>query len=120
MSPDAATAESLLAFWADAGVDAMLLDEPVDRIAAGKIAPPAPPARKAAAAAPPPSPLRAANQPDVSAAVAQAEALAAAIAGFEGCPLKFEGAATQAVVWRGEAHAPLMVIGEGPGADEDR
>jgi uracil-DNA glycosylase len=131
MSLDAATAESLLAFWADAGVDAMLLDESVDRIAAGKILPPVAPARKAALAAPaPPSPLRAANQPDVTAAVAQAQALAAAadsldalaaaIAGFDGCPLKFEGAASQAVVYRGEATAPLMVIGEGPGQDEDR
>ncbi len=27
--------ESLLAFWADGGVDAMLLEEPVDRIEAG-------------------------------------------------------------------------------------
>jgi DNA polymerase len=131
MSLDAATAESLLAFWAEAGVDAMLLDEPIDRIAAGKIAPPVAPARKAAAAAtPPPPPLRSANQPDVSAAIAQAQALAvgadsldalvAAIAAFDGCPLKFEGAATQAVVYRGEPTAPLMVIGEGPGADEDR
>jgi DNA polymerase len=129
--PDAsssATAESLLAFWADAGVDAMLLDEPVDRIAAGRIAPPKPPERKALAAAPP-SPARPA-QPDVSGAVALAqqlaaqadslEALSAAIAAFDGCPLKFEGAASQAVVYRGEAAAPLMVIGEGPGADEDR
>jgi uracil-DNA glycosylase family 4 len=135
MSLDAATAESLLAFWADAGVDGMLLDEPVDRIAAGKIAPPVAAARKAAVGAPAPSPpisvLRgAANQPDISAAIAQAqalaaaadslEALAAAIAGFDGCPLKFEGAASQAVVYRGEATAPLMVIGEGPGQDEDR
>ncbi|THD58167.1 MAG: uracil-DNA glycosylase [Phenylobacterium sp.] len=108
----------------------MLLDEPLDRIAAGRIAPPQPMARKApAAAAPPPSPLRPA-QADVSGAIAEAralaaaadslEALAAAIAGFDGCPLKFEGAASQAVVYRGEPNAPLMVIGEGPGQDEDR
>jgi uracil-DNA glycosylase len=132
MPLDAATAESLLAFWADGGVDAMLLDEPVDRIAAGKILPPVAPARKAALAAPPTpaAAFRAANQPDVSAAVAQAQALAAAaenldalaaaIAGFDGCPLRFEGAASQAVVYRGEPTAPLMVIGEGPGQDEDR
>jgi uracil-DNA glycosylase family 4 len=122
-------AESLLAFWADVGVDAMLLDEPIDRIAAGKIAPPKAPERKAPVAAPAASPGRPA-QPDVSAAIAQAQALAAAadslealsaaIAGFDGCPLKFEGAASRAVVWRGEADAPLMVIGEGPGQDEDR
>jgi DNA polymerase len=121
-----ATAESLLAFWADAGVDAMLLDEPVDRIAAGRIAPPKAPERKAVAA---PAPVRSA-QPDVSGAVALAhelaakadslDALCAAIAAFDGCPLKFEGAATQAVVYRGDPAAPLMVIGEGPGADEDR
>ena len=121
-----AIAESLLAFWADAGVDAMLLDDPVDRIAAGRVAPPRPAERKTPVAAPAPG-RRA--QPDVSAAVAQArdlaaaadslDALAAAIAAFDGCPLKFEGA-TQAVVWRGDPAAPLMVIGEAPGADEDR
>lgn len=120
-------AESLLAFWADGGVDAMLLDEAVDRIEAGRILPPV---RPAPAAPPLAAPGRAsAGQPDISAAVAQAQALAAAagdldalvaaIAGFEGCPLRYEGAATQAVVYRGDPRAPLMVIGEGPGADED-
>jgi len=127
-SPSLAIAESLLAFWADAGVDAMLLDAPVDRIAAGRIAPPRPAARPVAAPAAP-SPARPA-QPDVSAAAAQAqalaagadslEALAALIAAFDGCPLKFEGAASQAVVYRGDPAAPLLVIGEGPGQDEDR
>jgi uracil-DNA glycosylase family 4 len=47
------------------------------------------------------------------------EQLAAAIAAFEGCPLRFEGAASKAVFYRGEPQAPLMVIGEGPGAEED-
>jgi DNA polymerase len=123
-SPTAAV-ESLLAFWAEGGVDAMLLEAPLDRIEAGKIAPPQPPARKAVAAAP--APVR--GQPDVSAAVAQAtalaaaagdlEALATAIAEFEGCPIRFEGAARQAVFCRGRPDAPVMVIGEGPGAEED-
>jgi uracil-DNA glycosylase family 4 len=56
------------------------------------------------------------------AAAAQAqdiEALAAAIAAFEGCPLRFEGAARQSVFHRGDPKAPVMVIGEGPGAEED-
>ena len=121
-------AESLLAFWADGGVDAMLLDEAVDRIEAGRILPPA---RVAPAAPTPPAPVGrpGAVQVDISAAVAQAQALAAAapdldalvaaIAGFEGCPLRYEGAASQAVVYRGDPKAPLMVIGEGPGAEED-
>jgi DNA polymerase len=118
--------ESLLAFWADGGVDGMLLDEPVDRIAAGRVAPPAPPARRPAVAAP--APARP-GQPDLGGAIAAAQAAAAAaqdlaalgeaIARFEGCPLRFEGAARQAVFHRGRADAPVVVIGEGPGAEED-
>ncbi|CAN5423792.1 uracil-DNA glycosylase [soil metagenome] len=120
-------AESLLAFWAEAGVDAMLLDEPFDRIEAGKIAPIRLPEKPAAA----PIAIRAAPAagPDVSQAIAEArrlaaaapslEALKAAIEAFDGCPLKFEGAARQSVFYRGSTTAPLMVIGEGPGQDED-
>ena len=119
-------AESLLAFWAEAGVDAMLHDTPIDRIEAGKFVPPKPPEKKPLAA--PPPPVRAGGGSDVAAAAAQArqlaaaaqdlEALKAAIAGFDGCSLKFEGA-RQAVFARGAADAPLLVIGEGPGAEED-
>lgn len=126
---NAAVAESLLAFWADAGVDAMLLDEPFDRIEAGKVIPPPRPAPTAPLAAVPAMRKSGPPQPDISTALAQAEAaaaaaqdleaLVAAIAAFEGCPLRYEGAATQAVVYRGDPKAPLMVIGEGPGADED-
>jgi len=125
---NAAVAESLLAFWADAGVDAMLLDEAIDRIEAGKVLPPvrqATPVSPVATTAPP----RAfGGQIDFGPAVAQArelaaaaqdlKALAAAIAGFEGCPLRYEGA-SKAVVYRGDPKAPLVIIGEGPGADED-
>jgi DNA polymerase len=125
---DRQLAESLLAFWADSGVDAMLLEAPVDRIEAGKIAPPQPPARKVSAAQPAPrAPLP--GQADISGAIAQAQALAAAadslaalkeaIAGFDGCPLKHEGAARQSVFYRGREDAPVVVIGEGPGAEED-
>lgn len=126
-SADTRAAESLLAFWADAGIDAMLLDAPVDRIEAGRLLPPPRPAPPVAHAPQQTRPAQA--QPDISAAVAQAraaaaaapdlDALIAAIAGFEGCPLRFEGAATKAVVCRGDPHAPVMVIGEGPGAEED-
>lgn len=124
--PDAAL-ESLLAFWVDAGVDSMLRDVAVDRIEAGKFVPPAPPPRIAAVAQAQ-APARP-GQPDIGAALAQARAAAAqardiaglteAIAAFEGCPLRHEGAARQAVVWRGAIDAPLMVIGEGPGSEED-
>jgi len=127
--------ESLMAFWADAGVDTAYEDAPVDRLAA-PVRPPKPPpqAVRATQSAQPAAPRAAAipaataQGPDVSAGIAEArrlaaecetlEALAAAIAGFDGCGLKFEGA-RQAVFARGEPNAPVMVIGEGPGAEED-
>ena len=118
--------ESLLAFWADAGIDACLEDTPVDRTAEAHKP------RRAAAAAPVPAPQparTAAVAPDVSAAIAQArelaagaqdmDALVAAISAFDGCGLKFEGA-RQAVVWRGALDAPVAIVGEGPGGDEDQ
>jgi DNA polymerase len=45
-------------------------------------------------------------------------ALEAAIAAYEGCELKRQGA-RQAVFARGVPDAAVMVIGEGPGAEED-
>ncbi len=125
-----AVAESLLAFWADAGVDSLYLDEAVDRIAAGAVAPPRPTSQPRAA----PLPVAAARMPApggpsaadaaaqaraLAAAAGSLEALAEAIAAFDGCPLKFEGAARQAVFSRGAPTAPVMIIGEGPGAEED-
>ena len=112
--------ESLLGFWAEAGVDTAFADEPVDRIAERPR--PLPTAARARV-----SPATAAG-PDVSGAIAEARrlaagaedlpALAAAIAAFDGCGLKFEGA-RQAVFSRGVADAPVMVIGEAPGGEED-
>ena len=116
---DAAAAESLLAFWRDAGVDACFGDAPVDRT---HVEPP--PAVKAVAKA------TAAVTPvvDASDAIAQArrlaagaetlEALGQAIATFEGCPLRGLGA-RQSVFARGNPEAEVLVIGEGPGAEED-
>ena len=125
-NPFAAAVESLLGFWSDAGVDTAFEDAPVDRLAERVRARPTPPR-----AAAPPTPV---SQPsvevaaDISAAVAEArrlaaeaptlEALAEAIAAFDGCGLKFAGA-RRAVFARGAPDAPVMIIGEGPGADED-
>ena len=124
---DPRAAESLLSFWADAGVDVMLADAPQDRMAAGLAAlRPKPPPRAAAAAAVA-RPLFAAAGTDpaaieaarLAAAAAQNLAqLAEAIAAFEGCELKRQGA-RQAAFSRGNPEAEVMVIGEGPGADED-
>jgi uracil-DNA glycosylase family 4 len=127
LAVDPRAAESLLAFWADAGVDATYADAPIDRLAEGAALLRA--KSQPQAATPPPRPvLVSGGSADVSAAIAQAKAaaaacqdleqLAAAIAAFDGCPLKTQGA-RQAVFSRGPGDAPLMIIGEGPGADED-
>lgn len=127
---DRRAAEALLAFWADAGVDALYAEEAIDRLAEGAErlkarARPTPPP-------PPPTPIRPARPGvpniDIGAALAQAQAMAAAatsiealaeaIAAFEGCPLRYEGA-RQPVFYRGATDAPVMIIGEAPGADED-
>jgi uracil-DNA glycosylase len=119
-SPDLRGVESLLSFWAEAGVDAIYEDRPVDRLAA-----PVRPTRVQAAS---PSPSRVVETPQ-DGAIAEAKRLAAAcqtlaeleaaIAAFDGCPLKFEGA-RQSVFARGAPDAPVMIIGEGPGAEEDQ
>lgn len=118
--PAAAATESLLAFWRDAGVDACFEDAPVDRT---HVVPP--PAVKAVARAT--ASVMAA--PDAGDALSEARRLAGAastleelgqaIAAFEGCPLSGMGA-TQSVFSRGNPDAPVLVIGEGPGAEEDQ
>ena len=116
---DTASAESLLAFWRDAGVDACFEDAPVDRT---HVAPP--PAVKAVARAtasvtPIASAGDALAEARMRAAAADTlEALGEAIAAFEGCPLRGLGA-KQAVFSRGNPEAEVLIVGEGPGAEED-
>ncbi|WP_426026726.1 uracil-DNA glycosylase [Brevundimonas sp. TSRC1-1] len=120
---DIAAVESLLAFWRDAGVDACYGDAPVDHT---HLAPP--PALKAVqkATASVVMPLAGPSAQDalaearrLAAGASTLQDLAAAVAAFEGCPLRGMGA-SQSVFGRGNPNAPVMVIGEGPGADEDR
>lgn len=116
----ARAAEALLAFWADAGVEASYGEAPLNRLLRPELPKPT--------VTPLSGPVKVSASPDVAAAVEEAqalaaaadslEALAAAIADFNGCGLKFEGA-RQSVFSRGSPAADVMVIGEGPGADED-
>ena len=120
---DIAAVESLLAFWRDAGVDACYGEAPVDHT---HVAPPA--AVKAVQRATA-SVVARPTALDGGAAVAEArrlaagagtlQDLAAAVAAFEDCALRGMGA-TQSVFGRGNPNAPVLVVGEGPGADEDR
>ena len=118
-APDPRAIEALLAFWAEAGVDAALGDAPVDRLApasprpAPSESPPRPAARAAAAAsrpAPaPPSPAAVAA-PDLS-------ALEAAVAAFEGCALR-SGSAPP-VFARPAARTDVVVVAEAPTAEDE-
>ncbi|MEO1552637.1 MAG: uracil-DNA glycosylase [Pseudomonadota bacterium] len=54
----------------------------------------------------------------LAAAADSLEALKAAIEGFDGCPLK--QLCEKTVVYDGTLDAPVMVLGEGPGGQEDR
>jgi uracil-DNA glycosylase family 4 len=126
---DPRAVESLIAFWAEAGVDVAYADVPVDRMARGLEA--MRPKVHAAIAAPTPinAPRPAFAPAAVDAGAVEAARVAAAAAGdlaqleaaiaaFDGCELKRQGA-SRAVFARGEPDAPVMVIGEGPGVEED-
>ena len=135
IAPDEAKdLRALLAFYAEAGVDEALDEAPADRFAeAAQPAPqpgrPAAAAPAAAAASPPPTaavrPASAAVPDEAQAALARQLAagaatlaeLRAAMAGFDGCNLKFT--AKNLVFADGNPEAPLMLVGEAPGRDED-
>ncbi len=114
--------ESLLAFWADAGVEVSYADAPVDRIAQGAAPPRRSPSASAALAAVNAALAEAAGGIAEAARIASEAndlaALEAAIAAFDGCALKTQGA-RRAVFSRGAPDAPGMIIGEAPGGDED-
>jgi DNA polymerase len=133
-------AAALLRWYVEQGVDEAIGEEPIDRFAA----PPPAPAPVATAVAPSipaaraPTPLRSPPPPPAAARapiplespqlVEDARALAegcstlaeleAAIRGFEGCALK--RTAKNTVFADGTPGSPVMIVGEAPGADEDR
>jgi DNA polymerase len=121
---DASDALDILRWWAAAGVDMLFEDAPRDRFAEAA-APPAPrparapPPRAVASALAPASPDAAARTAAEAAAEARSlDELAQALARFEGCALK--KTATQLVFADGAPGASVMIVGEAPGAEEDR
>ncbi len=123
--PDAASREPIaaLADWWEAmgvSVDTNLVEAylaAAPAIAAHKTTPAVQPARKSPRARSTPV-SRAQEASQLAGACATLDALAAAIRAFEGSPLR--AGSEQAVVFDGVPGASLMVIGEGPGAEEDR
>jgi uracil-DNA glycosylase family 4 len=110
---------ALLRWYVTMGADEAINDAPTNRFA---------PPRETAPAAPAPSAARLPAAPAAAAVNQGARQLAAAattlaelegaVCAFEGCALK--RTATNTVFADGVAGAELMVIGEAPGADEDR
>ena len=119
-------AARLLAWYVAMGADEAIVEVAIDRLS--RAAPAVTPAAPSLAAPPSTHPATVAPIPAASAAESGARRiaaaarslaeLAAAVAAFEGCALK--RTATNTVFADGVAGAPLMVIGEAPGGDEDR
>jgi len=97
------------------GADEALLDAPQNRLQA-KPAPAAPPPRPVAAA--PALPAGPADATRIAAACNTLEELRAALDAFTGCALR--DTATRLVFADGADVTNLMLIGEAPGAEEDR
>jgi DNA polymerase len=121
-----AEARAALDWYRAVGVDFAVGEEPVDRFAAS-VAPsrarPAAPAVPSAATAPVAAPAAVSLTADPSEATALAaaaptlEALRATMDAYEGCTLKKR--ATQLVFADGNPEAEIMLVGEGPGEQED-
>jgi uracil-DNA glycosylase family 4 len=127
---------SLLRWYVDQGIDEAIGEEAIDRFAAPipQAAPPpvqqqAPakptplrPAPAAPAALRGPVPIESPQLVEDARALAQrcnsVEELEAAVRAFEGCALK--RTAKNTVFADGVVGSPVMVVGEAPGADEDR
>jgi uracil-DNA glycosylase family 4 len=128
--------EALLRWYVDQGIDEAIGEDAIDRFAAPAPQPtPLPVQQRApatptpirpapAAAAPPrgPVPIESPQLVEDARALAQrcnsVEELEAAVRAFEGCALK--RTAKNTVFADGVAGSPVMVVGEAPGADEDR
>lgn len=124
---------ALLRWYIDAGVDECVGDAPVDRLTKRPLSQMAPAQPAPASVAPPPAAARTAPPPvaalptdtdAITSAVRMAQAAAtvaelrAAVESYDGCGLK--KFASRAVFADGNPEAPVMFVGEAPGADEDR
>jgi uracil-DNA glycosylase len=122
------SARDLLEFYVEAGADALLGEQAVDRFAtedaglSGRTPPPATaraePAARASSPLAPPAPDEATMAArDAAKRAATLDELRAVLDRFEGCALK--ATATQLVFADGNPQARLMFVGEAPGRDED-
>jgi uracil-DNA glycosylase len=118
---DRASLAELLRWYVEAGADEAIGEVPIDRFAAG--AAPRPIELGPAAAPTLPSPTSGggsavAGAKELAEAAEDLAALEAAVRAYEGCVLRHT--AMNTVFADGNPAAPLVVVGEAPGADEDR
>lgn len=121
--PETAALKALTDWWDEMGVEA---DAALMRALTAP-AREAPARERSASPQPTPAPSRSKSRPletrveearGAAAGARTLDELAAAITAFDGCPLK--AGAKSTVVCDGVEGAPIMVMGEGPGAEEDR
>src|SRR5262249_14725466 len=127
---DRNAALALLRWYVEMGADEAIATEPANRLAPSPAAAvptpaavPRPQVTPAVAAAPPKALTEslaeaAQSARSLAAGAETVAALASVVASFDGCGLK--RTATNTVFADGNPAAPVMIIGEGPGADEDR
>jgi DNA polymerase len=129
-NPPLNDAEMLAAldWYLKVGVDIAVGDEPVDRFALSRVPPrplraePIPAVAASAAPAPPATPTVIESDPAEARALAAGAAtldeLKSVLSAYDGCGLKAR--ATQLVFADGNPEAEIMLVGEGPGGEEDR
>ena len=114
---------AVLDWYRAAGVDIALGDEPVDRFATSAAAPARRVLPVAAGPAPVPTPAaplvtNPAETREIAVAATTLEQLRMAMDAYDGCVLKHR--ATQLVFADGNPEAKIMLVGEGPGEQEDK
>lgn len=124
MEPDLHRMAAVLRWYADHGVDEAIGDEPINRFesidnesaTAGTVASPKP--AESPSPPPPPATQAVAGAREHAQSATTIELLQKAIESFDGCALK--RTATTTCVYDGNPAASIMMIGEAPGAQEDR
>jgi uracil-DNA glycosylase len=121
MKPEERDMAALVRWYLDHGVDEAIGDEPVDRFESkepASVPPPAPSRQDQTAKTPPPAPQAVASAREIAKAATTFVELYTSIESFDGCALK--RTATTTCVCDGNPDARIMLIGEAPGAQEDR
>ncbi len=131
--PEPLALAQILSWYAESGVDEAIGEQPMDRYALSHAVLVVSSARQPEvsqtaravtpfavtpfALGPPPGSTADVSAHTVAQAATSVDELRAAVAAFDGCPLK--ATASQAVFADGNPLAPLMIIGEAPGREED-